>query len=246
MNNLLHFNKRNSRHNGPLDLLRICWRQWWTEHALSRHQVHFRLAEPQACAAAYAAMTPDEFDAINGRQDWANWHTIPHALNGRLPNRPLRIADLGCGNGGSTRVLAYYCPADSRILGYELVPSLVDIARQRRYLHASERPVSVEFVVQEITQPLRQPNSQPLPAQSLDLVNASGVVGHHLTAETIQPLIAELSRVLKREGLALLDVGPTLPARSLKRLMTDAGFHFLGRYRSWLLDPNGQLLFQAK
>ena len=70
--------------------------------------------------SAYSAMSATEFDAINARQDWANWRTIPRAMNGHLPNHPLRVLDLGCGTGSSTRVLAYYCPVGSHITGFEI------------------------------------------------------------------------------------------------------------------------------
>ena len=48
-------------------------------------------------------------------------------------------------------------------------------------------------------------------ARSVDLANASGVVGHHLDRETVRPLVGELLRVVAMGGFALLDVGPTLP-----------------------------------
>src|SRR5205807_8119278 len=103
----------------------VCWRQWRTERALARRGIHFRATDPQRVAAAYAAMSAAEFDAINGRQDWANWRTIPRALHGHVPLRPLRVLDLGCGTGSSTRVLAFYCPAGSPVIGYALVNALV-------------------------------------------------------------------------------------------------------------------------
>jgi SAM-dependent methyltransferase len=243
MNNLLHFNKRNSRHNGPLDLLRICWRQWWTEHALSRHQVHFRLAEPQACAAAYAAMTPDEFDAINGRQDWANWRTIPRALRGHVPDRLLRILDLGCGTGSSTRVLAWYAPGGSHITGYELAEPILAFARRRTYRQRHGHRVRVDFVCQGVTETWRQPDGSAVPAASVDVVNASGIVGHHLNVTTLPPLIDELRRVSVPDGIAMLDVGPSLPGPELRRLMEAAGFSYQGHYRSGWWDPTGEMVF---
>ena len=42
-----------------------------------------------------------------------------------------------------------------------------------------------DFVCQGVTGVLRGTDGKPLPARSVDLVNASGVVGHHLSPETI-------------------------------------------------------------
>src|SRR5262245_8177039 len=104
----------------------VCWRQWRAERALARRGIHFRTTDLDQLAQAYAAMSADEFDAINGRQDWANWRTIPRALHtGKLPQRPLDILDLGCGTGSSTQVLAWHCHPRSRILGYELAAALI-------------------------------------------------------------------------------------------------------------------------
>jgi SAM-dependent methyltransferase len=233
------------RANGPGNLLAVCWRQRRAERALARRGVHFRSDDLDTVAAAYSSMTPEEFDAINGRQDWANWRTIPRALSGHVPNRALMVLDLGCGTGGSTRVLAFYCPRGSRILGYELAEPLLDIARRRKFLHRTGRPAAVQFHNQPITETFRQTNGRPWPDASVDLVNASGIIGHHLRPDTVQPLIIELRRVLSPYGIAMLDVGPTLHSEVLEKFMPIAGFHHLGRYRSWLLDPTGKVVYQA-
>src|SRR6266545_6855388 len=241
---MLTISEREIRNHGPGRILMVWWRQWRTERALARRGIHFRATSFDQVLAAYAAMTQEEFDAINGRQDWANWRTIPRALSAHLPNRPLTVADLGCGTGSSTRVLAFYCPPGSRITGYELVPVLVDVARRRPYVHRSGSPCSVEFVCQGVTEPLRRLDETLVPDGSLDLVNASGVVGHHLNADTVRPLVAELQRTLRADGVAMLDVGPTLRDADLTRVMTTAGFVRLGRWRSWWLDPTGEVVFR--
>ncbi len=224
--------------HGPGKLLGVCWRQWRTERLLARRGLHFRTTDMTALAAAYAAMSDREFDAINGRQDWANWRTIPRSLSGQVPDRPLRVLDLGCGTGGSTRVLAFYCPAGSTITGYELAAPLVEIARRRSYRHREGGVALVTFICQGVTESLGQPEG------SVDLVNASGLVGHHLDATTVRPLIGELRRVLRPGGLALLDVGPTLGDAELSRRMMAGGFARLGYRRSCFLDRTGQVLFR--
>ena len=190
-------------------------------------------------------MTEDEFDAINGRQEWANWRTIPRSLSGLLPNRPLRIIDLGSGTGGSTRVLAHFAPAGSSIIGYELARPLVNIARRRSYNYRTGQPANVQFVCQGITEPFRDPHGELLAPQSIDVASASGIVGHHLDAAAASNLAAELRRVLVAGGLALLDPGRTLPDGPLTAIMREHGFQRLRRRRSSLFDRYGQVAYRA-
>ncbi len=235
---LLHIAERDIRRHGPGSALAVCWRQWRSECRLVGRGLHFRATDPEVVAGAYAAMSAEDYAAINARQEWANWRTIPRCLNGHVPQRPLRVLDLGCGGGCSTQVLAFYCPAGSHITGYELVEPLLGLARRRSYRQRGGHPAQVDFCCQGVTQVF------PLPEGSVDLVNASGIVGHHLDGQSIQPLVQELRRLLVRGGIAQFDVGPTLPARQLRQIMTTAGFQGLGRYRSWLLDPMGQIVFR--
>jgi SAM-dependent methyltransferase len=232
------------RASGPGHPVAVLLNQWVAERRLAGRGIRFRDTDSPRVAAAYAAMTPAEFDAVNGRQDWANWRTIPRALSGNVPDGPLLVLDLGCGTGGSTRVLAHYCPAGSHLIGYELAAPLVAIACRRDYRHRTGRPVRVDFVCQGVTERLRLPGGAPVPAGSVDLVNASGVVGHHLDKHSIRPLQRELRRVLTDEGVAMLDVGPTLPGDVLRRLLAAAGFEYRGHFKSWLGDRTGEMVFR--
>jgi SAM-dependent methyltransferase len=240
----LHISERDIRLHGKGGLLSAVWRQWRTERRLRRRGVHFRETDADKVAEAYAAMSEEEFEGINARQDWANWRTIPRSLSGHVPDRALRVLDLGCGTGGSTAVLAFYCPPGSYITGFELAEPLLVFARRRRYPQRDSQPAQVDFRRQGVTEPLCDPVGTLLAPASVDVVSASGVVGHHLNEQTIRPLIAELRRVLKPDGVAMLDVGPTLGARLLTRVMAEAGFVPLGRFRSWFGDPTGQVVFR--
>lgn len=235
---MLTISERDIAENGPGRIMAVCWRQWRTERNLARRGVRFRATALEQVLAAYAAMSQAEFDAINGPQEWANWRTIPRALSGHVPDQPLRVLDLGCGTGSSTRVLAFYCPAGSRITGYEMAEPILTHARRRRYTHRCGKPASVDFLCQEITHPFPEADA------SVDLINASGIVGHHLKPETVGPLLDEIKRVLKSDGVAMLDVGPTMRGGALRRIMTDAGFAFLGHYRCWFGDRTGQMVFR--
>jgi SAM-dependent methyltransferase len=241
---MLAISERDIRRHGPGHVLAVCWRQWRAERHLARRGVHFRATDPEQVATAYTAMSRAEFDAINGRQDWANWRTIPRALNGHVPDRPLLALDLGCGTGSSTQVLACCCPPGSRTLGYEVAEPLLTFARRRTYRRRDGQPADVAFVCQGIAEPLRGPNGIPLEAGSADLVNASGILGHHFDRDSVRPVVAELQRVLRPDGVALLDVGPTLPAAELRPLLGAAGFAYVGHYRSWFGDTTGEVVFR--
>lgn len=237
---MLVISEQEIRRHGPGRILMVCWRQWRTERALARRGIHFRATSIDQVVAAYAAMSQDEFDAINGPQEWANWRTIPRALSGHVPDRPLRVLDLGCGTGGSTRVLACYCPLGSHITGIEIAEPMLGFARRRDFRHHTGAAANVDFRCHGVTESLGEPDG------SVDLINASGVVGHHLTPATTSPLIAEMRRVLVPGGVAMLDVGPTMPGDELRRLMTDAGFEYRGHYRSWFGDRTGEMVFRGR
>lgn len=243
MTSMLQISERDIRRYGKGSALAALWRQWRAERRLTRRGVHFRDTDPQRIAAAYAAMSEEDFEDINARQDWANWRTIPRCLSGRVPNRALRILDLGCGAGGSTQVLAFYAPSASHITGYEFAAPLLAVARRRAYRCRDGTAAHVDFRAQGVTDPWCDADDAPLPAASVDAVNASGVVGHHLNEATMHALIAELDRVLSPGGVACLDVGPTLGPKALTRLMDAAGFRSLGRRRSWFFDPTGEITF---
>lgn len=236
--------ERDIRKHGPGNVLRVCWRQRRTERRLSKRGLRFRHSDLQKLAGVYAAMDEDEFNAINGRQDWANWRTIPRALTGHVADRPLTVLDLGCGVGSSTQVLAFYCPPGSRIIGYEFAAPLVEIAKHRTYRDSNGADADVTFCCRGVTEPFLDANGERLPSGSVDVINASGIVGHHLNKNSVPPLIAEIGRVLKQDGIAMLDVGPTLPADVLTDLMQQAGFEKLGHYKSWWFDPTGQVVYR--
>ncbi|HVZ33904.1 MAG TPA: class I SAM-dependent methyltransferase [Polyangiaceae bacterium] len=44
---------------------------------------------------------------------------------------PLRIADVGCGGGGTTLAILRHAPAGSVVHGFDISPKLVELARQR-------------------------------------------------------------------------------------------------------------------
>lgn len=229
---------------GSENLIAVCWRQWRSERSLRKRGIDFRTTVPHEARLAYSAMTPAEFKAVNGRQAWANRRTIARSLAGLIPDRPLLVLDLGCGIGESTRELAALVPAGSEIVGIEFAPPLVDVALQL----ASHAEVhrEIRFVVGSIVETFRDPLGVAFTDESVDIVNASGIVGHHLDPPDAESAADEISRVLKPRGVAALDVGPKLSAKQLTALMTERGFERLRRTRSNPLDRTGQVVFRKR
>jgi hypothetical protein len=50
--------------------------------------------------------------------------------------------------------------------------------------------------------------------------------------------------VLRPDGIAMLDPGPTLPSPDLREIMERAGFVLLGHYYSWFGDACGEMVFR--
>ena len=230
------------KHAGPGNLPAVVWRQWRTERALAKRGVRFRSSDPAEVEAAYAAMTADEFDAINGRQAWANWRTIPASLDGLLPDAPLRCVDLGCGTGGSTAALAWCLPGGSEIVGVEFAAPLARVARSRDYPHRAGRRCSVRFAIGSACGPFTTSSGAVLADASVDLVNASGVVGHHLRGDDLAACLDETARVLCPGGVAALDPGPSASAATITAGLEAMGFRFARRTRSNPLDRCGQVV----
>jgi SAM-dependent methyltransferase len=219
-------------------LVRAFVRQLVYEHVvLGRRGLRFRSRDEDAVRTAYSAMSADEFDGINARQRWANWRTIPANLREHVNGRPFAAADLCCGAGHSTEVLAHVLPPGSRILGLDLSPALIGAARRRAYEDAEGRPADVRFRVQSVMEPFREPDGALVPDASLDLVHSSGAVGSHFEPGATRRLLVEIRRVLRPGGLALIDSGRGgTPPERLQELLDEAGFDVCRRSRSCFLD----------
>jgi SAM-dependent methyltransferase len=228
-------------------VLRSVIRQFWREWQFHRrHGRSFRVRDPHEAIQVYAQMTPEEFDALNARQSWANWRTIPQALANRLPSRPLVAVDLGAGTGHSTEVLACFLPPGSRILGLEGAGPLLEVARRRVYRHRAHgnEPAVVVFRCQNVLDPWRWPDGSLVDDESVDLVNSCGLIGHHFSAADLKGLLTEVIRVLRPGGLACLDPGPAMPPQMLAEAARRYGLVVEGRVRSHWLDRCGLMLFR--
>jgi SAM-dependent methyltransferase len=235
-----------SRFDSPLALLGILVRQACHELRVRRLRgIAFRTSHNDAACRAYAALRLWEFEGINERQAWANWRTIRRNLHGRAPRRAVSAIDLCCGTGDSTEVLAWSLEAGSEILGVDADPRFVAAARRRSYVTRSGQPADVRFSCQSVLEPLCNDAREPIPDASVDVVNSSGAVGCHFESKTTALLAAEVDRVLRPGGLALIDCGPdgTRP-RELREIFQALGHAPIHRARSCAFDRYWQLCFR--
>ncbi len=214
------------------------------ERKLKRRGILFRAFDPLVSASAYASMNSSEFAHINACQKWANWRTLPKLLSKVETSGAWKIVDLGCGHGYSTEVLSWYSPEGSRLIGYDLAVSSLKIARGRTYFHSSGRVADVVFRSQPIDETWLDCDGHIISDRSITLVNASGIVGHHLSLDRLQLVVREIRRVLMPHGWALLDVGPRISRDDLAEVMRSFEFQFVCHCRSCWLDPYGQSAFR--
>ena len=204
--------------------------QHQTERRLRARDGSFRTTDLRRITRTYGAMSPAEFQRINGAQEWQNWRLVPRALMEMPVDRPWRIIDLGCGSGGSSAVIASTAPAGSTLTGFDVCDALLDEARRRRYVDCEGRSIRASFMCQPITEPLRDAFGNPFADASVDVAHAAGVVGHHLALDDVVRLAAELQRVLAPAGIAVLDAGPKLSAAGLAAVMSGIGMRQVARY----------------
>lgn len=238
-----------AREHGPAgNVISQYLKQGWLETRLRwRGRGFFRSNDNQRAVQGYAALQPADFQTINAIQRWANWRTIPRNLSGRITSQPLMALDLCSGTGDSTRVLACYLPAGSRILGMEIDPRFVDQARRGSYVSFDHQPQDVRFVVQDVLAPFRDSHGQLIDDRSVDLINVSGAVAVHFDKQSTQALAAQCARVMQPGGLALVDSGyEGASPRVVRNSFEQQGFVMEHKARSCFVDMSWQLCLRYR
>ena len=221
-----------------------------TEHAFTTVNLAFAgiryLCQGDAARKTYQCMTTAEFVRINARQAWANWRTIPRNLHGQLPiDRPLIVVDLCCGMGDSTHVLAWWLPRGSQIVGIELDPRFAAAAAGQTYRNRHGDIISVSVRRASVLDGFGDHTGARLLDGTVDVVHAIGSIGCHFTPAQTTIIVDECARVLKDDGMALLDAGEA--GTNEQELVAIANQHALqvhGRSRSWSLDRYVQLVLR--
>jgi SAM-dependent methyltransferase len=221
-------------------------RQLKTERKLRRRHVSFRTTEATRVAEAYGSMTQDEFDAINGPQEWQNQRLIPRVIQSLRLNGPLIAVDLGCGSGQSSQVLGAQLPSGSTLLGYDICDRLLARAARRTYRDVAGAPLKAHFMNHSIAQPLRDHEGRLLDKESVGLVHASGVVGHHLAEADVRAMAAEIARGLTPTGWVVLDAGPAMSRAGLQEILAVHGFAVWQMLRAVPCAPHHVLVFQRR
>lgn len=226
-------------------LLRVIVRHACTKARLALSGVRYMQQGSVAASASYSRMTTAEFSCINGRQAWANWRTIPQSLSGRLPlHRPLRVIDLCCGTGESTRVLAWWLPRGSTIIAYELDARFAASAQLRTYRNRRGDTIPVTVRQTSVLEKFCDPAGDPYENGSVDIIHAIGSLGCHFSPDESRLIVRECARVLVAGGYAFLDAGRAgTPAARLASLASEAGLMCEGHSKSWWLDRYVQLAF---
>lgn len=226
--------------------LKIHRKQQEVERDLNGRGLDFRSDDPRVVERAYSAMTAEEFHLANSRQQHANWILIGHALNRLVPNRPLKVIDIGVGTGTSTQVLAHFLPVGSHITGYDISAALILIAGQQKYRHFRGAVVETDFVAQSVADTFRQTDGCPVPDASVDYINSSGIVGHHLDKAQMKRFVAECRRVLHPHGLVALDMGPAFSQSEMVAVLDQFGLTLVKRVQIVRGARIGQLIFRNK
>lgn len=204
------------------------------------------LCQGEAARLAYQRMTTAEFVRINARQAWANWRTIPRNLHGQLPiDRPLTVVDLCCGMGDSTQVLAWWLPSGSQIVGMELDPRFAAAASAQTYRNRHGDIIPVTIRRASVLEGFCDHTGARLAAGTVDVVHAIGSIGCHFTPTQAAIIVDECARVLKDDGMALLDAGSAgTNEQELQAIANQHAFTVVGRSKSWWLDRYVQVVLR--
>lgn len=204
------------------------------------------LCQGEDVREAYRRMTMEEFARINARQAWANWRTITRNLHHQIPvDRPLVVVDLCCGTGDSTQVLAWWLPAGSQIVGMELDPRFAAAAAGRTYRNRAGDIIPVSVRRSSVLDGFCDHTGARFADASVDVVHAIGSIGCHFDSAQTTVIMRECARVLKRDGIALLDAGNAGTCeRDLKAIARRHDFGVVSRSKSWWFDRYVQVVLR--
>ena len=124
-----------------------------------------------------------------------------------------KVADLGCGNGWST---VNYAERATEVVGIDYVPELVESARRRAASLPAELAARLRFEMGDV-------RSLDLDDASIDCVVMTRVLINMPDDEDRRRALAEVGRVLRPGGTALISEATTGGWRRLNRLRAECG-----------------------
>lgn len=161
-------------------------------------------------------MEREQYDLMFAQEEQHWWYAGMRRISAslleryvpRVPadsGRPLELLDAGCGSGGMTRYLQRF----GRVTGIDLAPEAVGLARQRGLRQLARSSVS----------------AIPFRDGAFDIVTSFDVL-YHLNVDNDRIALAEIHRVLRPGGIALI----RLPAFDWIRGAHDEVVHTRHRY----------------
>ena len=151
------------------------------------------------------------------------WLSMTSLLLGHRPPDlagPFRYADLGCGNGFTTLIVAATCP-HAEVWGFDFNPAHIEFATK---LAASAGLSNVHFVETSFAELAAMPDTA-LP--DFDFIVSHGVLSW-ISAANRHHLVSAIAKRLKPGGLVYLSYnvatgwGPMVPLQTLMRMLTQA------------------------
>jgi SAM-dependent methyltransferase len=115
----------------------------------------------------------------------------------------LRVLDFGCYLGGST--LWYALQGASQVVGVDVSPGALDVAREYLTRKLAQVPHGGEFPIERVQFRQGCPHSIPLEDEAVDLIVSEDVFEH---LEDPESILREWWRVLIPGGRVLLSFGP--------------------------------------
>lgn len=155
----------------------------------------------RALSRAFYDARAADFDASRADLPWPGWERVRAAL----PAGPLRVLDVGCGNGRLARFLV--TPDDGRepapldYLGLDASAALVEAAERRQ---PPATRATCRFAVHDFLE--SEPPGDGLPAGPFELVALMGVLHHVPGRATRRGLLEACADRLAPDGLLALTV----------------------------------------
>jgi len=226
------------------------------QRVLHEQRIRFRGEDKEFVERAYSEMSDEEFAAVNGRQNWMEERQVGRELDRHVPRDEALILDLGMGPASSTKIIARYAPPTSvrepqsagwRIIGYDFSGPLVEkakrIAAEGLIRNVAGEIIPTEFVQQSIVGTLKNSDETPVEVSSVDFINTSGVVGHHLSAADVDILAKEMMRVLKGNRYVAIDTAGNMGPRDVRPIFERNGFKFVKYIQGNLIGARPKLVF---
>jgi SAM-dependent methyltransferase len=142
----------------------------------------------------------DEFSATR-RDPWPGWQRLPPLIAEHLPDRELRVLDVGCGNGRFAAFLAEALPqrcTSLRYRGIDASAPLLEAARARRLPFAEAETRVVDIV--------EAPIESLAGAHAFSLIALFGVLHHVPSERRRRRLLQSLAGHLEAGGLLALAI----------------------------------------